>query len=124
MRYLNFNIIIILFTVPGQPTSVKLISISASSVTLQWRPPQPTNGVITRYSVNYGENVITDFGKNMLDTFTDKIEGLKPDTQYTLELIAHTSVGAGPPLSLCFKTSKLIKHLPCTYLCFNLIYKT
>ena len=76
-------------------------------MTLQWKPPEPKNGVITHYSVQCDKIFIDDFGKPMFDTITGTIEGLSPDTGYTLELIAYTRVGAGPPLSLCFKTSKL-----------------
>ena len=83
------------------------VSITTSSMTLQWKPPQTTNGVITHYSVQYGETVINRFGNNALDTITGKIEGLSPDTEYALQLKAHTRVGAGPPGCLTVKTRKL-----------------
>ena len=35
------------------------------------------------------------------------VEGLSPDTEYVLQLRAHTRVGPGPPASLTVKTSKL-----------------
>ena len=85
------------------------MSVTASSVTLQWKPPQTTNGVITHYSVQYGETVIDNFGYNALDTVIGKIEGLSPDTEYVLQLRAHTRVGAGPPGCLTIRTCKLLK---------------
>ena len=88
---------------------MKVVSVTAGSVTLQWKPPQTTNGVITHYSVQYGETVIDNFGNNALDTVTGKIEGLSPDTEYVLQLRAHTTVGAGPPGCLTVRTCKLLK---------------
>ena len=75
-------------------------------MTLQWRPPETPNGVITHYSILYnGINInITNFGKNAL---MDTIRGLSPDTVYVLQLRAHTVVGMGPPTSETVLTRKL-----------------
>ena len=96
-----------------------VVSVTASSVTLQWKPPQTTNGDITHYSVQYSENdSIDDFGDITSDPMTGTIEGLSPDTKYTVKLKAHTRAGAGLPASVNVKTSKLIKKP--ILLCFNL----
>ena len=79
--------------------------INSSSVTLQWRPPEPTNGVITQYSILYDGMTITNFGNNML---MGTIEGLLPDTEYDVQMRAHTRVGAGLPTSITFLTCKLL----------------
>ena len=74
---------------------------------LQWISPETPNGVITKYSIQYNGSVIDNFGSktlNMLGT----VEGLSPDTEYVLQLRAHTRVGPGPPASLTVKTSKLL----------------
>ena len=75
-------------------------------MTLQWRPPEILNGIITRYSILYdGINInITDFDDNML-MYT--IERLSPDTVYVLQLRAHTGAGAGPLSRITFLTCKL-----------------
>ena len=117
-RINELYIIIISFAVPSKPTSFEIVSVTASSVTVQWKPPQTTNDIIfiTRYSVQYGKNdVINDFGEITSDTMTGTIEGLSPDTKYALKLKAHTRVGAGPPACVNVKTSKLIIQLLCTY---------
>ena len=101
-----------------------VVSVTVSSVTLQWKPPQTTNGDITHYSVQYGENeVIDDFGDITSDPITGTIKGLSPDTKYTVKLKAHTRVGAGPPANVNVKTGKLIKNLYSysLILCFNLL---
>ena len=82
--------------------------MSSSSVTLQWRPPLTPNGIITQYSILYNGTNITNFGNNML---MDSIEGLSPDTVYTLQLRAHTVVGPGEPSSIAFLTCKLLNTI-------------
>ena len=73
-------------------------------MTLRWRPPETPNGVITQYSILYNGINITNFGNN---TLMYTIEGLSPDTVYTLQLKAHTVVGAGPPTNETILTCKL-----------------
>ena len=94
------------FAVPSEPCSLKAVSITTSSVTLQWMPPETTNGVITQYSIQHGDTVINDFGNkvNTSDAILHTVGELSPDTEYELQLRAHTNVGAGPPCSLTFKT--------------------
>ena len=95
-----------LLVVPSEPRSLEIISVNSSSVTLQWRPPEIPNGIITHYSILYGAINInfTDFDNNML-MYT--VEGLSPDTVYVLQLRAHTGAGAGPLSRITFLTCKL-----------------
>ena len=90
--------------VPSEPRLLEVASVNSSSVTLQWIPPEPPNGVIIQYSILYNGMNITSFGSNMLMGI---IEGLSPDTVYVLQLRAHTVVGAGPSISITFLTCKL-----------------
>ena len=84
---------------------MEVVSVSSTSVTLQWMPPDPSNGVITQYSILYNGSNITNFGNS---TLMDTIEGLSPDTVYDVQLRAHTVIGAGPPSSITFLTCKLL----------------
>ena len=77
-------------------------------MTLQWKPPETPNGIITHYSILYNGINIANFGNNML---MDTIEGLSPDTVYVLQLRAHTRVGKGPPSNLTIVTCKLLMLL-------------
>ena len=72
-------------------------------MTLQWRPPETPNGVITHYSIQLNENNINISSNELMYT----IEGLSPDTVYVLQLRAHTVVGAGPPTNRTVLISKL-----------------
>ena len=90
---------------PSEPRSLVVISISSSSVTLQWRLPETPNGIITQYSILYNGTNIINFGNN---TLRGTIEGLSSDTLYDVQVRAHTGVGAGSPTNITFLTSELL----------------
>ena len=112
---------ILLFIVPGKPCSLTEASVTSTTVTLQWMPPETPNGLITHYSVQYGGTVINNFGNEALNRLMGTVKGLSPDTVYVLHLAAHTRVGPGPPASLIVKTgmslvlkySKITSYLHC-----------
>ena len=86
---------------------MKVVSVTSSTVTLQWEPPETPNGPITKYSIQYDESVVDNFGSITLNRLMGTVEGLSADTEYVLQLRAHTRVGPGPPASLTVKTSML-----------------
>ena len=71
-------------------------------------PPKRLNGVITQYSVHFDGKDIHNFGNNVSNKMIGTVEGLSPDTEYLLELKAHTKVGSGYPARLHVKTGKLL----------------
>ena len=99
---------ILLFLVPSEPCSLREASVTSTTVTLQWMPPETPNGLITHYSLQYGGRVINKFGSESLNRPTGTVEGLSPNTSYVLQLTAHTRVGPGPPVSLSVKTGMLL----------------
>ena len=99
---------IILFLVPSEPCSLREASVTLTTVTLQWIPPETPNGVITHYSVQYGGRVINKFGSETPNRLMGTVEGLSPNTSYVLQLTAYTRVGPGPPASLSVKTGMLL----------------
>ena len=101
----------LLFVVPSEPQSLEVVSVNSSSATLQWKPPVTPNGNITQYSIQFDATVI-NFSSNMMCT----VEGLSPDTVYTLQVRAHTSVGAGLPSSVTVITCKLFSVILINYL--------
>ena len=86
---------------------MKVASVTSSTVTLQWEPPETPNGLITEYSIQYDGSVVDNFGSVTLNRLMGTVERLSPDTEYVLQLRAHTKVGPGPPTNLTVKTSKL-----------------
>ena len=87
-----------------------MVTVTSTTVTLQWMPPEYSNGVITQYSIQFDGMNINDFGSNVSDILIGTVEGLSPDTAYLLEIQAHTRVGPGPPVSLLVKTCKLLNN--------------
>ena len=87
---------------------MKADSFTSTSVTLQWMPPKRLNGVITQYSVQYDGKDFHNFGNNVSNKMMGTVEGLSPDTEYLLQLKAHTKAGEGYPASLYVKTGKLL----------------
>ena len=81
-----------------------MFSVNSSSVTLQWSPPDPPNGVITQYSIQFNEIVRGNLNSSV-QMYT--IGELPSDTVYVLQLTASTSVGEGPPSSVTIITCKL-----------------
>ena len=53
------------FVVPSKPSSLE-ISVNSSSVTLQWRPPETCNGIITQYTIKLSGTDINNISGNML----------------------------------------------------------
>ena len=99
-----------LFVAPSEPLSLKPYSVTSTTVTLQWMPPRYPNGVITKYSVHFDGTNIHKFGSNVSNKMMGTVDGLSPDTQYVLEMKAHTKVGAGQSTSLSVRTSKLLNR--------------
>ena len=89
---------------------MKIVTVTSTSVTLQWMPPEYPNGVITKYSVECDEKLTEKFGDEDSDKMIDTIEGLSPDTVYVLEMKAYTRVGPGPPVNFTWKTRKLLHN--------------
>ena len=85
-----------------------MVSVNSSSVTLQWSPPDPPNGVITQYSIQLDGTDRNDLSSNVL-MYT--IGQLSPDTVYVLQLSAHTIVGEGPPSNVTIITCKLFNTI-------------
>ena len=96
-------------------------SVTSTTVTLQWKPPETPNGVITQYSIQYDRIVINDFGNNISNMMNGTVEGLSPDTKYALQLRAHTRVDQGPPSSLTIKTCKLLNTILVHILTFKIL---
>ena len=113
--------VVYLFIAPSEPCSLKLATVTSTSVTLKWMPPKYPNGIILKYSIEYDGNSIEKFGDEVSDQMTGTIEGLSPYTVYILDMKASTGVGAGPPACFTWKTRKLL-HITSLFLFKCTIY--
>ena len=92
--------------VPTAPRSLRAVDSNDSTVTISWIPPDPPNGIIIGYQVQYRRNA--DSGDSYADnevkiTATDltdltyTVTGLITDTEYRFRVRAFTVVGRGDP---------------------------
>jgi len=73
-------------------------SVTDTTVTLLWTRPNPTNGIITQYQLQYrrcsGGSYTTLQPLNTAVTRT--VTGLTVNTEYCFRVRAYTVVGSGP----------------------------
>ena len=88
------------FLAPTEPRSLMVDSVTDTTVTLSWMTPDPTNGIITQYQLQYrrctGGSYTTLQPLN--NEVTRTVTGLVVDTEYCFRVRAYTviSLGAGP----------------------------
>ena len=69
-------------------------SVTDTTVTLTWMEPNLTNGVITRYQVQYRLCSATSYSPRNVNTLTQyTVTGLEIDTEYCFRVRAFTRVG-------------------------------
>nr|XP_021332445.1 receptor-type tyrosine-protein phosphatase F isoform X10 [Danio rerio] len=83
------------------PLRVQARMLSATTMLVQWEPPEEPNGQIRGYRVYYTSDLhfpLSTWQKhNTEDSSLTTISGLVPDITYGLRVLAFTSVGDGPP---------------------------
>ncbi|KAM8850973.1 receptor-type tyrosine-protein phosphatase F isoform 22-T23 [Spinachia spinachia] len=82
------------------PLHVQARMLSASTMLVQWEPPDEPNGQIRGYRVYYSSDMTAPFSTwqkhNTDDSSLTTISGLTPDITYSLKVLGFTSVGDGP----------------------------
>ena len=85
---------------PTVPKALIVVRVTDATVTLSWMPPDPPNGIITHYQVEYRSN---SSGFELLQPtnvdLTRTVTGLSSNTQYVFRIIAFTLEGNGPASS-------------------------
>ena len=98
----NLSVVTIFFIVPDRPPrKISALSLDKNSVQLNWRPvsPEHTSGMVLGYRVFYNEvhnasraaSIKLAAGETRLT-----IGGLRPNTNYSFQILAFTSKGNGP----------------------------
>lgn len=95
---------------PGPPSDVQVF-VFAKYILVTWEPPSEPNGVITNYRVGtetYTGSQPTEVTVNMEETGVEArrklLRGLKPETNYVVEMQAATSKGWGTSFRKTEKT--------------------
>ena len=85
-------------TAPTAPKSLMMVSITNTTVSLSWMPPDTPNGIITQYQLQYRRS---DSSTNIIsmnitnDNLTYTVTGLSSNTEYVFTVRAFTVVGHG-----------------------------
>ncbi|XP_042185060.1 receptor-type tyrosine-protein phosphatase F isoform X4 [Oncorhynchus tshawytscha] len=102
------------------PLAVQVRMLSASTMLVQWEPPEEPNGQIRGYRVYYSSdmnNPLSGWQKhNTDDSRLTTISGLTTDITYSLRVLGFTSVGDGPPSDvLQVKTQQGVPAQPSSF---------
>ena len=92
---------------------------SPYSLLIVWNPPTMPNGIITVYEIRYRESSSTG-PYNITNTTNTQynIVGLIPNTSYTIEVRAYTSIGPGEWTEATAKTPLSMKY----YIALRLVH--
>ena len=78
--------------------SLIIVSITDTTMSLSWMPPDTTNGIIIQYQLQYWRSDDTTNVTSMNisnNTLTDTVTGLSSNTEYVFTVRAFTVVGHG-----------------------------
>ncbi|XP_056451779.1 receptor-type tyrosine-protein phosphatase F isoform X3 [Gadus chalcogrammus] len=102
------------------PLHVQARMLSASTMLVQWEPPEEPNGQIRGYRVYYSSDMTAPLSAwqkhNTDDSRLTTISGLTTDITYSLRVLGFTSVGDGPPSDvLQVKTQQGVPAQPSSF---------
>ncbi|XP_069548535.1 receptor-type tyrosine-protein phosphatase F isoform X13 [Brachyistius frenatus] len=102
------------------PLHVQARMLSASTMLVQWGPPEEPNGQIRGYRVYYSSDMTAPLSAwqkhNTDDSSLTTISGLTPDITYSLRVLGFTSVGDGPPSDILqVKTQQGVPAQPSSF---------
>ena len=83
---------------PAAPGSLMVVDVTNTTVTLSWMTPDPPNGIINQYQVQYRRSDSSDgyVSVNTLPpTLTYIVTGLTTNTEYDFMVRARTGHGHG-----------------------------
>ena len=104
------------------PSKMTITSIkeSLNSLQVSWGPPDPPNGIIINYTVQWREYNVQQYESAFTDELSYNIENLNGEHQYCIKVAAYTKVDRGEfSEEFCRNTS-----VGCKLLCilFDIIF--
>ena len=84
------------FSVPTAPRLLTVVSVTDTTVTLSWIPPDPPNGIITQYQLQYRRVGGSYTSLQLLNTdLTRTVTGLTSRVHYEVRVRARSTIGYG-----------------------------
>ena len=83
---------------PAAPGSLMVVDVTNTTVTLSWMTPDPPNGIIDQYQVQYRRSDSSDGYVSVNTsppTLTYTVTGLTTNTEYDFRVRARTGHGRG-----------------------------
>ena len=97
LTHLHTNTYNYVFAVPTAPQNFMLEVISPRELRASWDSPDPTNGLITNYTIRCSSFNALPFLATVMENVTSFIlSRLSPFTNYSCNVSASTSAGEGP----------------------------
>ena len=95
-----------------------VVDVTDTTVTLSWMTPDPPNGIITQYQVQYRRiSSGGSFGNNQMTTdLTYTVTGLMTGTQYDFRVRAFSVVGRGSPSDIVTAFIGKLKYVLLLYI--------
>ena len=89
-------------TAPTAPRSLMIVDVTDTTVTLSWMPPDPPNGIITSYRVQYKRSDHSSYSSidTMNTDLTYTVTGLITNTEYDFRVRADAAVGRSEPTNV------------------------
>ena len=107
-------------TAPTPPRSLMVVDVTDTTVTLSWMPPDPPNGIITQYQIQYRGTNSSSFSNNQVTTdLTYTVTGLTTNTEYDFRVRAFTVVDRGPPSDIVTAFVSKLKYVLLLYINYS-----
>ena len=91
-------------------SDLQVINVGIDTISISWNIPTIPNGIITAYEIRYRESNNNGLYNIANTTNTQySIEGLPPNTNYTIEVRAYTSIGSGDWSIVRISTNQICK---------------
>ena len=105
-------------TVPTPPRSLMIGQVTDTTVTLSWMPPDPPNGIITSYRVQYKRSDHSSYSSidTMNTDLTYTVTGLTTNTEYDFRIRADTVVGRSDPSNVVTALVGKLKYVLLLYI--------